>query len=389
MEEVKKKTTKKVNIKNIKVAKESLNKSSIKGKTAPKKTNNKPIVKKKNPNNNKKTSLKAKNVSDEIIEKKTKSIKTPNNIKRKTTVKIKKAKVEQDKKKTSKKKEEEKSFTTKYIFPKEWKSINSKNNKNKKIENDNPKTIKGKIRKSLFESIDEKELEERKAKEKEGLKKALIIFLIVFASLGLLLLILVKYNDFVRKQLAVYQSYKIGDAVYLKDNSKWFVVKDTSSREEYIKLLSNKIVDINDDGVVDSNDAIAYNTENKAEYDTSNEKSAAYVLNDSLKKKYEKEIGSIHEINLLTAEEYVKIRERMEFGDEWSNDNWLAGKENQKWWVMSRKNGKVYVVSFKGTFYLSNAKNSHFVRPTITIKKELISKTDETKEIKNDLINGL
>ena len=369
------KKTKKVSIKNKKVVKTTLANASIKGKSTQKKTSVKSSsVKKKTTK-----PVTKKSVEKNTDENKTRIVKEPNNIKRKI----------KEKKDTSKKKNEEKSFTTKIEFPKEWKTINSKNNKIKKQELEKSKTFKGKIKNSIFESIGEKELKERKEKEKEGLKKFLIISLIVIASLGLLLVILIKYNDFVRKQLAVYKPYRIGDVVHLQDESTWYVVNDSDASEEYVKLLVSRVIDLNDDGVIDANDTAMYNSDNKAEYDIDNEKSAAYILNDAIKKKYEDKIGNIKEISLLTVNEYVKIRERMNYGDEWTQGNWLASNENQKWWILSDKNDKVYVVSSRGTFYLSNAKNSNFVRPTITIKKELVTKIEEKKEISLNLINGL
>lgn len=382
MEEAKKKTTKKVAIKNKKIAKSTLANASIKGKTQPKTKNIKTSIKKK-PTKTVKKEIKENNIKEEIVEKKTRVVKTPNNIKAKLTTK------KQETKKEKKKKDEEKSFTTKIIFPKEWQTINSKNNKTKTKNVETPKTFKGKLKNSIFESIDEKELKERKIKEKESLKKFGIISLIVIVSLCLIFFVLIKYNDFVRKKLAVYSSYRIGDIVYLEDESQWYVIKDTSSSEEYVKLLSSKIADVNGDGVIDPNDTVVYNSSNKAEYDISNENSAAYVLNETIKKKYEDTVGSIKEISLLTTNEFVKIRERMNYGDEWSQGNWLANNDIQKWWILSEKNDKVYVVSFKGTFFLSNAKNYHFIRPTIVIKKDLVTKVEEKKEITLDLTNGL
>lgn len=391
MEETKKKATKKVNIKNKKVVKSTLANASIKGKKVTKKTNAKVSTIKKKPTKNEIKEVQEKPIiKEEVVEKKKKTIKTPNNIKKKTTVVVKKEEAKKQVKK--KKKDDEKSFTTKIIFPKEWHSINTKNTKNSKKVNkelENPKTFKGKLKKSIFESIDEKELEARKKKEKESFKKFLLILLIILVSFGLLILVLVKYNDFVKKQLAVYSSYRIGDKVYLDDDSLWYVVSDTDSREEYVKLLSSKLADINFDGVIDANDTAMYNSENKTDYDVDDENSAAYILNNTLKKKLQEGIGSIKEISLLTTNEYVKIRERMNFGDEWKTGNWLASNDNQKWWVLSSKNDKIYVVSSRGTFYLSNAKNYHFVRPTIIIKKDLVNKVEEKKEISLDLTNGL
>lgn len=292
-------------------------------------------------------------------------------------------------KKIEKEKENQKKKNKKIEFPKEWKTINSKNSKVVKEIEEKPKTFKGKIKHSIFESVDEKELQERKKKSKESLKKTIIVLLIIIVTIGIAAYSLIKYNDYVRKQLAIYDSFRIGDKVQLKDNSVWYVINDSDSKEDQIKLLSSNMVDVNFDGVIDSNDLVNYNTTNKAEYDSSNEGSAAFLLNDSIKKKYEESVGKIEEMSLLTSKEYVKIRERMNYGDEWYTGNWLASGDFQKWWIQSEQNEKVFVVTAKGTFYLTNAGSSYYIRPTIVIDKDSVTKIEEKKEITMDLINGL
>lgn len=310
-------------------------------------------------------------------EKKDKKIAEKNKLKEK---KLKEKKIE---------KEQKKKKQSKIEYPKEWKTINSKNSKVNKELVEEPKGFKGKIKSSIFESIDEKELQERKKKSKESLKKTLIIFLIIFITIGIIVYSLLKYNDYVRKQLAIYEPYRIGDKVKLKDESVWYVINDSTSSEDTIRLLATKMVDLNDDGVIDSNDLAAYNTDNKAEYDINNENSAAHLLNNVIKKKFEDSIGNVKDISLLTSKEYVKIRERMNYGDEWSNGNWLASGDYQKWWIRSEQNDKVFVVTSKGTFYLSKPNSTQFIRPTIEINKDLVTKIEEKKEITMDFINGL
>ena len=275
---------------------------------------------------------------------------------------------------------------TKIEYPKEWKTINAKNDK--KVQ-EQPKTFKGKIKSSIFESIDEKELQERKIKSKESFKKTVIVILIISVLVAVIIYSLLKYNDFVKKQLAVYEQFRIGDVVYLEDESVWFVIEDSDSKNENVKLLANSFADVNLNGTVEITDVIEYNKDNTTEYSADNENSVAYLLKKKLKGTYEEKIGKIVDIDILTAKEYVKIRERLNFGDEWTTQNWLAGKNIQNYWIQSDKNNKVYVVTEKGTFNLSEPKKQKFVRPTIVIKKENVTKIKEKSNITVDLINGL
>ena len=304
----------------------------------------------------------------------------------------KKAKQKEEKKKLrekelkEKKLKKEKKNKTKIEIPKEWKTINTKNGK---AVQEDPKTFKGKIKSSIFESIDEKELKERKKKSKESFKKTLIVLLIIAVIVGVAIYSLLKYNDFVKKQLAVYDAYRIGDVVYLKDESLWYVIEDSDSKKDSVKLLSNKFADINLDGNVDGNDLVQYHKENSAEFSADDENSVAYLLKKTIKAKYEENIGKIKEISIISSKEYVKIRERMNFGDEWTTENWLAGPGMKNYWIESEKNNKVYVVTEKGTFYLSEPNKTKYVRPTIVIKKEAVTKVEEKRKISVDLINGL
>ncbi len=300
-----------------------------------------------------------------------------------------KNRLKEKKRKDKQKLKELKKKKSKIEFPKEWKTINTKNNKVIKSKEEIPKTFKGKIRSSIFESIDERELEERKKKSKESIKKTFIILLIIGIIITVTVYSLIKYNDYVRKKLAVYESFRIGDSVILNDNTTWRVIVDSDSSEDTIKLLANHVVDVDNNGVIDSGDVVPYNSTGKAQYDSSIENSVANLLSDSYKKRYEPGVGEIEEMSILTSKEYVKIRERMNYGDEWNQDNWLAGVYIQQWWILSEQNDKVFVVTSRGTFILTSPTKSYYIRPTIVIKKDLVTKIDDTKEITIDLINGL
>ena len=437
-------------IKNKKTVKQSLAKASIKGKTTAKKVTKKAStvkktvkpkelevkviedknvidlvkedkqIKEKNAKKEikrtkyKKVTKEPNNIKEEVNEDKEvidhtskKEIKEPNNIKRKIKneplSKRELRKKEKEKKKKEKQKakeqqrlEKEKKKKEKKIKkpsiegPKEWKLINSKNTK--KIEEETqvkPKGFKGKLKSSIFESIDEKQLKERKRKGREKLKKDLIILLIIIIVIGVIIFSLLKYNDFVKKQLAVYEPYRIGDLVKLNDESQWYVIADSDSKNENVKLLSTTLVDVNNDGIIDASDLVKYNTTNAAEYDFENEGSIAYILKNSSKKYYEEKIGKIEEIGILKSKEFVKVRERMNFGDEWTQGNWLANGNFPKYWIESEQNNKVFVVTSRGTYILVNPDSSYFIRPTIVINKDLVKKVEVKRQATVDLIYGL
>ena len=146
---------------------------------------------------------------------------------------------------------------------------------------------------------------------------------------------------------------------------------------------------MNADDKIDGGDMVQYHKENSTEYSDDDENSIAYLLKHTTKKQYEEKIGKIKEINIITSKEYVKIRERMNFGDEWTTPNWLANSGLKNYWIQSEKNNKILVVTEKGTFNLSDPNKTKYVRPTIVIKKELVTKVEEKSNINVDLINGL
>ena len=201
---------------------------------------------------------------------------------------------------------------------------------------------------------------------------------------------LLRYNDFLRKQLAVYEPYRIGDKVQLENNSIWYVVADSDSKTDTVKLLSTYFSDVTGEGDINERDKVRYNTNNEAEYDVNDTNSVAYYMNGIVKRNIVDNIdSSIEDIGLLSAKEFVKIRERMNFGDEWTTSNWLAGTTYSGWWLLSEKNNKVYAVTSRGTFVLTNPNNYQFIRPVIVIKKDVVTKIEDKKQLTVDLINGL
>lgn len=297
-----------------------------------------------------------------------------NEAKTKTT----KGKTVKNKEKSKNKKEKE--TKTKLVLPKEWQAINNK----KEQENDinSSYTLTGKLKNSFFEEVDEETYIIQKKKEKESIRKFLLIGLIVIVILLLAFNFLIKYNDNLRSKVISHGSYVIGDKVKLKDNSVWYVVEDSKDHNPNVKLLKENNIDINSDSKYTSEDKKKYNGENKSEYNPSDSQGVAKYLND-YKSELEKKIGSIEEISLLTSKEFVKIRERMNFGQQWNTANWLANSTIGNWWVISSpKEDSVYVVTSTGAYRITKANTANYVRPTIVISKENIEKINPSVEKK-------
>ena len=377
MDEKKEIPSKKINVKNIKAATKALNKTSTKKTNQNKKNtvkkNTKPLIINENINNK---------INEEELEKNLKPTNEKNtklkvkNQEKKISTKEKEKKVIAKKSETKKKKTKKQPEKTKLVLPKEWQKINQKN---KELEQQDEKFI-SKIKYSIFEELDDKSFEKKKKEEKEQLKKSLILFTIIVATIALIIFILINYNDYVKKQLAVYDIYQIGDKVKLKDESIWFVVSDSDSKEETVKLLAKGIVDVNNDEQINESDRIKYNANNVPEYDETVEESVGEFLLNNYKARLQEKIGKIESISLLTSKEYVKIRNKMGFGYEWADANWLSNISMYNWWIISKQNEKVYCVTPNGSYKLQSPKDLNYVRPTIVIKKSQVEKIIEKKE---------
>ena len=395
MDEKKEIKSKKINIKNKKMAAQVLSKTKTKKTSSTKKTSNKI-------QNTKIKDLEIKDIDviknepnielvtgqEEKKPKKTRSTAPKKATKEGTTEKKKVAKKVTDKKeekKTTKRKTTKKGEPkTKLEIPKEWQAI-SKNTR-KSREEEQEKTITTKLKRSIFEELDEREFKEKKAKEKAQFKKTVISILIFIAVIVVAVFLLMKYNDFVKSKFTAYDTYNIGDLVTLEDGSKWYVIENSGEKSDSVTLLKDNLLDVNKDGAVNEYDTLMYNTDNKSDYDIENENSVAYYLEYVYKPELEAAIGKVEEIRLLTSKEYIRARDKMEFGYEWTTTNWLAGLYLNYYWIVSSQNNKVYYVNGYGSYILCSPNKLRLIRPVITIKKELvkevepIQKEDKTTE---------
>ena len=385
--------SKKINIKNKKEATKVLaSKTPSKAKKAPAKK--KTIVKKV---------TKAKTVLEkEPLVKSEENVVVTSEVKSKAKItsdkKEKVTKAEEKKTKTTKKtetpnikrkitKKEKEPEKPKLIIPKEWQEINKNVKKEKETEVPTNK-IKGKLRSSIFEEIDEQTYLLKKQKEKDNIKKTFLIILIIAVIIALGIYLFFKFNDNLRKQLEKYELFTIGTKVQLKDESIWYVVNDSKEHDETVKLLKATAIDINGDNKFNAKDGKKYNSKSESVYDPKNENSVGKYLNETYKKALEEKVGPIIEVSLLTSKEFVRIRDKMGFGYEWSKGNWLANSSLGNWWVISSpREDSVYVVTSTGAYKLAFANVAYYVRPTIVIRKALVTKLEEPNSNKKSALD--
>lgn len=333
----------------------------------------------KNIDAKKNTVTKAKKAS--TTKNKNKTVKTNSNPglkisdKDKIEKKKKQSKNVEDKKKKTKKntKTEEK---TKLVLPKEWQQIKPTTKKKKTGTKTEPDNLSSRLKSKIFEEIDEKQLIAEKKKNKEKNKKNLIKLSILAVVILVTCFFLIKYNENIQKQLKVYREYTTGEKIILKDNSVWYVVEDSDNKTPTLKLLKETQIDVNNDGKFDNKDKMKYNSSNKDSYDITDEESVAYYLENEYKDYLTEKVGTIESISILTSKEFVKARGKMGYDYEWTEGNWLANNNLGTWWINSSQNGKVYAVTRIGSYKLYSANVTNYVRPVITINKDVVEKKD-------------
>lgn len=270
-----------------------------------------------------------------------------------------------------------------FKISKEDKDIKRKKATIKKLEKELNKESKKALRKAKKDlKVKEKEnveISRRKNKsekvKKEKTKRSLsrkqkIYFLFFIATIILIILLIIGITRNEEKIFFDFKSYKIGDVVTLENDSKWYVVNDSGIDKKDILLLSATILDINKDKKVDEKDKMSFDSDNQTEYTTKNDKNIGYFLNEKANELLD--IKNVKQIRLLTSEEYIKIRRTMEFGYDWKEGNWLAGKDLGTWWLNTSKYNKIYAVNEKGSYRLSNANSKNYVRVVIKVNKDII-----------------
>ena len=283
--------------------------------------------------------------------------------------KLEKEKIKNEKKKLKQEKANEKKLK-KAEAKKEKQVISQKKSTSLK-----QKDIKEKIRNSIFEEEKEEQKEiKQKEKVKRSTRKALITFVIMLLLFLGSIVVVNKLKGRMKSTLNMYTPYKTGELVILKDSSKWYVIADSSADKLTVKLLKELPIDLNENGNIDAGDQIQYSKDGKVEYDSSIEGSIANYLETKYKSELTEKVGKIENVSLLTSEEYVKARNKMGYSYEWPEGNWLASSTLGIWWLGSSKKNGVLVVTPKGNYRLYSVNQQGYVRPVITIDKDLVKK---------------
>lgn len=212
---------------------------------------------------------------------------------------------------------------------------------------------------------------EKKKKTKFDVKNVTKISILFLGMIFLIVLITIFLLNNENILIFSFEEYKTGELVNISA-TKWYVISDSNVDNQTVELLSQKPIDINNDGKLDDDDRKKFDMEGKYYYSIKNKNNIGYFLNNELKKLLN--IKGIKSIRLLSSEEYIYIRNQMDFGYDWKDGNWLANKEIGEWWLDTIKYNRVYTVTERGSYKLDYSDNKNFVRPVILIDKSYVNK---------------
>lgn len=167
-----------------------------------------------------------------------------------------------------------------------------------------------------------------------------------------------------------FKSFNAGEKVTFS-GTEWYVIKDTGIDEKEVELISKLPFDLNRDGKIDESDTVEFDTESSVEYTTVDKNNIGYYINNAVLNMIEEKSG-VKEIRLLTSDEYITLRDQMEFGYDWNEGNWLASENTKTWWLRTSKYSHIYVVTERGSYMLDEATNKNYVRPVIKVLKNYV-----------------
>lgn len=229
---------------------------------------------------------------------------------------------------------------------------------NSKIRKRKQKKLINKVKKlSIAELLIDKNVVSTHKEEKNNnniekftfLKFFIMQVIISFYMIFPILIILIKPKTVVYK----YKVYKVGEYLTIENNN-WYVIKESNSNDNEVILLSETDFDINQDGILDDKDKLDF-------------KSIEKLFNSDIKKQFSNK--KIHNIRLLKSEEYISARDKMNFGYDWNEENWLAGKTKGKWWLSTKKYGKIFSVKTNGAYSMDSESDKNFIRLVIEVSK--------------------
>ena len=204
----------------------------------------------------------------------------------------------------------------------------------------------------------------------KGNKKKRKIVLISILSVLIIALIL-PIIIFKREPIIfTFKSFNAGEKVTFS-GTEWYVIKDTGIDEKEVELISKLPFDLNRDGKINESDTLEFDTENSVEYTTVDKNNIGYYINNVVLNMIEEKSG-VKEIRLLTSDEYITLRDQMEFGYDWNEGNWLASEDTKTWWLRTSKYSHIYVVTERGSYMLDDATNKNYVRPVIKVLKNYV-----------------
>lgn len=187
-----------------------------------------------------------------------------------------------------------------------------------------------------------------------------------------------------------FASYKIGDAVTLKDGSKWHVVRNSSEYSEYVYLLyDSTIAPLNtypDNGNVDDYDTgWQFDASNRNYYYETDSKNIAYWLENDIKDKFKLEEDFY--LSILTRDEYIYLSDNLsregltaEVLNGSTAKHWFFNHTLRCWWLYDNDYNKAslsmwnngFDESSLGSTLVVNSNSVYNLRPTMTVKKTAI-----------------
>ncbi len=198
-------------------------------------------------------------------------------------------------------------------------------------------------------------------------KKAILISILSVLIIAVILPIIIFKREPI---IFTFKSFNAGEKVTFS-GTEWYVIKDTGIDEKEVELISKLPFDLNRDGKIDESDTVEFDTENSVEYTTVDKNNIGYYINNAVLNMIEEKSG-VKEIRLLTSDEYITLRDQMEFGYDWNEGNWLASENTKTWWLRTSKYSHIYVVTERGSYMLDEATNKNYVRPVIKVLKNYV-----------------
>lgn len=179
-----------------------------------------------------------------------------------------------------------------------------------------------------------------------------VIILSIFLSIIILFNLILNCSLFKKNYVYSYKKYKIGSIVYLMDNSKWIVL---DSKKNEVKLLEYDLFDLNNDYIIDTNDMVLYSE-----------------ISNSIKEFKSKINIELLDINLINSNDYVFFRDSMKYDYYWNNDNFLAGKNINSYWIVTDLFNNLFIINEHGCYELSNSSEYNYLRFVIEIDNKYL-----------------